>query len=151
MDFLKFNRLQSKGKRSNGKTLTTFRVGAEPRRITYVPCSNGEKSILLNFGRKKILKIGKCREFYSEQLLYLKLLLKRNSYSSGNQRNFGKVYGFTNLCRHFKSKRLFQFSFKFHFFRVLQTSKLFQPIYRLIFLIFCLTLQENRLFYAKNS
>ena len=49
------------------------------------------KSIFINFGRKKILKIGNCREFDSEQLLYLKLVVKMCSYLSGNQRNFEKM------------------------------------------------------------
>ena len=48
-------------------------------------CSEREKSIFLIFGRKKKLKIGKYREFHSEQLLHMELLLKMSSYSSRNQ------------------------------------------------------------------
>jgi len=58
-----------------------------------VPLKIIPKSISINFGRKIILKMGNCREFDSEQLLILNILLKMRSYSSGNQRNFGKMSG----------------------------------------------------------
>ena len=84
----------------------------------YVPCSNGEKSILLNFCRKKILKIGKCREWYSEQLLLLELLIKIHSYSSGNRRNFGKMSGFEKKYVVLKLELIFQFRFYSCFFSI---------------------------------
>ena len=56
-----------------------------------VPLKISPKSIFVNFGRKKILKIGNCREFDSKQLLYLELVVKISSYLSGNQRNFEKM------------------------------------------------------------
>ena len=43
-------------------------------------------------------------------------------------------------------KDFFNFRLNFNFFEFLQTSKQSWRIYRLIFLIFCLSLQENRLF-----
>ena len=36
-----------------------------------------------------------CREFDSEQLLILNIMLKIRSYSSGNRRNFDLAYGFS--------------------------------------------------------
>ena len=36
-----------------------------------------------------------CREFNSEQLLILNIMLKIRSYSSGNRRNFDLAYGFS--------------------------------------------------------
>ena len=39
--------------------------------------------------------MGFCREFNSEQLLILNIMLKIGSYSSGNRRNFERAYGFS--------------------------------------------------------
>ena len=71
---------------------------------------------MLNFGRKKILKIGKCREWYSEQLLLLELLIKIHSYSSGNRRNFGKMSGFEKKYVVLKLELIFQLWFYSCFF-----------------------------------
>ena len=43
----------------------------------------------------KKLIMGFCREFNSEQLLILNIMLKIGSYSSGNRRNFERAYGFS--------------------------------------------------------
>ena len=66
---------------------------------------------------RKKNEIGKCRGFYSEKLLYLKLLLKMSCYSSGNQTNFGKgnfkdFQSFVVICN---PKDFFNFQFNFIF------------------------------------
>ena len=64
---------------------------------------------------------------------------------------FGKCTDW-RICVHiWNLKTFFNFHLNFIFFGFLQTSKQFQSLYRLIFLIFCLTLQENRLFLVKKS
>ena len=75
-----------------------------------VPLKISRKSIFINFGRKNILKIGNCREFDSEQLLYLKLVVKMCSYLSGNQRNFLKI------CENDRKSVLFFSELIFDFF-----------------------------------
>ena len=54
---------------------------------------------LKNFFKKLIM--GFCREFDSEQLLILNIMLKIRSYSSGNRRNLERAYGFCPTKRTF--------------------------------------------------
>ena len=76
-----------------------------------VPLKISSKSIFINFGRKKILKIGNCREFDSKQRLYLELVVKMCSYLSGNQRNFEKMSENHRKSVFFFRELVFQFSF----------------------------------------
>ena len=62
--------------------------------------------------------IGKCREWYSEQLLLLELLIKIHSYSSGNRRNFGKMSGFEEKCVILLLELIFQLWFFSSFFSI---------------------------------
>ena len=58
----------------------------------------------------------------------------------------GKCTDFQSSVTFWNPKDFFNFCLYFIFFEVLQTSKQSWSLYRLIFLIFCLTLQENGLF-----
>ena len=104
------------------------------------------KSIFINFGRKKILKIGNCREFDSEQLLYLKLVVKMCSYLSGNQRNFGKMSENDRKSVFFFSELVFYFSFfKVCFWIEIKFTK-FLAAYRAHFFDFLLYFAGKRNF-----
>ena len=64
------------------------------------------------------MKIGKCRVWYSEQLLLLELLIKIHSYSSGNRRNFRKMSGFEKKCVILHMELIFQLWFFSSFFSI---------------------------------
>ena len=74
-----------------------------------------------------------------------------HSYSSGNQRNFGKMSGFEKKYVVLKLELIFQFRFYSFFFRFRLPLRTFWRPYRAIFSIFCLKWQEIAFFSVKYS
>ena len=111
-----------------------------------VPFKISPKSIFVNFGRKKNLKIGNCRKFDSKQFLYLELLVKISSYLSGNKRNFEKMSENHRKSVFFFCELVFYFSLLKDFLDRNQVYKVLGCLPCPFFSIFCSTLQENVIF-----